>query len=350
MLKHIVLAASAALLAAPAFAQAVPLDVELEGIIDNWDNPTRTLTVMGMQVDVPSSVVLESPAATRAETGLNQNLWFRGATLPGRTRAGFMGGTAIVTGTFDATAGKIVATSIVMEPGENVALGAITANRCTNINCDAPGDYIRGNTKPGGGPGPAMIPIQDIRMAAKPVADEGGFALDFTNVSLAGLGYVAEDYCGTSPVSVGSPTGTVSELAFHYFLFNMTAPAPQLLLNKTIREIGIERAQCRVAKDFEVRGNVHTRVNPNGTRNDTIAPNNGVVQVQYTLNGVFNRANSAVAVVDAANPALGGYRVRFNVAGACPENIVVRWLPAANWANNLAYASMDPFAVDIRLD
>ena len=348
MLKHIIIAASAAFFAAPAFAQVV--DVELEGIIDNWENTTRTLTVMGMAVDVPASVTLESPAATRAETGLNQNLWFRGATLPGRTRAGFMGGTAIVTGTFDPAAGKILATDIVMEPGENVALGGITANRCTTINCDGAGDYIRGNTKPDGTPGPAMIPIQDIRMKAKPVGDEGGFALDFTNVNLTGLAYVTEGYYGTSPVSVGSPGGAVSELAFHYFLFSLAAPAPQLLLNKTIREVGIERAQCRVAKDFEVRGNVHTRVNPNGTRNDTITPASGVVQVQYTLNGVFNRANSAVAVVDAANPALGGYRVRFNVAGACPENIVVRWLPAANSANNLAYASTAPFAVDIRLD
>ena len=74
------------------------------------------------------------------------------------------------------------------------------------------------------------------------------------------------------------------------------------------------------------------------------------MQVQYTLNGVLNRANTAVAITDAANPAIGGYRVRFNVPGACPENILVRWLPAANSANTLAYASSDSFAVDIRLD
>ena len=74
------------------------------------------------------------------------------------------------------------------------------------------------------------------------------------------------------------------------------------------------------------------------------------MQAQYTLNGVLNRANSAVAITDAANPAIGGYRVRFNVPGACPENILVRWLPAANSANTLAYASSDSFAVDIRLD
>ncbi len=85
-------------------------------------------------------------------------------------------------------------------------------------------------------------------------------------------------------------------------------------------------------------------------RNETIAPNSGVVQVQYTLKSVLNPANGAVAITEAANPALGGYRVRFNVAGTCPENVVVRWLPAANSANNLAYASSDGFAVDVLFD
>ena len=74
------------------------------------------------------------------------------------------------------------------------------------------------------------------------------------------------------------------------------------------------------------------------------------MQVQYTLNGVLNRANSAVAITDAANPAIGCYRVRFNVPGACPENILVHWPPAANAANTLAYATSNNFAVDIRLD
>ena len=351
MLKHLVIAAAAALFAAPAFAQAP--DVELEGTVTLWDNPTRTLEVMGMQVHVPDTATVHSPSATRAETGLAPFAWFRGAAMPGRTQLGFMGGTAIVIGTWDAAAGRVVADDVTIEPGENVSLGVITSSLCTTRNCDGPGDYLRGNSKVGGLPGPAMVPIRDVRMPASPVGDEGGFPLNLAGANLNGLGYAAEGYYGNAAVSVGSSTGTVSERAFHYFLFNLLAPAPQLLLNKGDREVVISRAQCRVAKDFEVRGNVHTRINPSsptGARADTIAPNSGVVQVQYTLNGVLNRANSAVAITDAANPAIGGYRVRFNVPGACPENILVRWLPAANSANTLAYASSDSFAVDIRLD
>lgn len=350
MLKYALLAAAAAVFAAPALAQA---DVELEGTIDSYDHPTRTLVVMGMQVEIPTTASVHSPAADRADTGLNLNQFLKGTQLPGRARMGFLGGTAIVVGTFDRAAGKVIADDISVEPGENVSLGEITSAFCTSINCDAPGDYIRGNTKVGGAPGPAIIPIRDVRMPASPVGDEGGFALNLTGQTLTGLGYVAEGYYGTSPVSVGSSAGTVSEEAFHYFLFNLTAPAPQLILHKDIREVGIERAQCRVAKDFEVRGNVHTRINPTsptGVRADTIAPNSGVLQLQYTLNGVLNRANSAVATPDAANNALGGYRIRFNIAGACPENITVRWLPAANSANGQAYASYENFPVDIRLD
>ena len=351
MLKHIILAASAAFFAAPAFAQAP--DIELEGTIQSWNTASRTLEVMGMQVYVPDTANVHSPVTSRAETGLSAQAWFKGVALPGRNQLGFMQGTAIVIGTWDAAAGRVVADEVTVEPGENVSLGVITSGFCTTINCDGPDDYLRGNSKVGGGPGPAMLPIRDVRMAAGPVGDEGGFPLNLTGADMNGLGYVAEGYYGNAAISANASGGAVSEKAFHYFLFNLLAPAPQLLLNKADREVVISRAQCRVAKDFEVRGNVHTRVNPTsptGARADTIAPNSGVVQVQFTLNGVLNRANSAVAITDAANPALGGYHVRFNVAGACPENILVRWLPTANSANNLAYASSASFAVDVRLD
>lgn len=350
MFKYAILAASAALFAAPAFAQVVPADVELEGQVLSWNNTTRILNVMGMQVYVPTTATTQSPAATRVGSGLNWNQWFRGAIFPGRTQVGFMGGTAIVIGTFDAATNRIIADDVTIEPSENVSLGVITSSLCTTTRCDGPSDYLRGNTAPGGGPGPAMLRITDVRMPAGEIADEGGFALNLAGVDLAGVGYGAEGYYGNVAVATNSAAGPVSERAFHYFKFDLLTPQPQLLQNKTIREVSIERAQCRVANDFEVRGSVHSRVNPNGTVNDTVRPNNGVVQVQYTLNGVLNRANSAVAVPIGVNSPIGGYRVRFNLAGACPENIVVRWLPAANSVNTLAYASTPNFPVDIRLD
>lgn len=355
MLKHIVLAASAAFFAAPALAQAP--GVELEGTTTNWDNASRTLEVMGMQVYVPDTAVVHSPVTSRADTGLNANQWFRGASLPGRNPAGFMQGTAIVVGVWDAAAGRIVADDVAVEPAENVALGVITGSFCTTANCDGAGDYLRGASKVGGGPGPAMVPIRDVRMAAGPIGDEGGFALNLAGVNLNGLEYVAEGYYGDIAVPTGSSTGTVSERAFHYFNFDLAAVSPQFLVNKTAREVSVGRADCRVGTDFEVRGFNHSRVSATGAYADTVRPNNGVIQVQYTLNGVLVRQSAASTAIAAppvaaaaANSPVGRYRVRFNVAGACPANINVYWLPAANSPISAAYASVLDAEVDIRLD
>lgn len=351
MIKHLLLAATAMVCtAAPALAQAVPADIELEGIVLSWDGNTRILDVMGNQVFVPATATTSSPAATRGETGLSFTQWFRGLQFPGRGQVGFMGGTAIVTGTYDFTTNRIVADDVVIEPGENVSLGVITSSFCTTVRCDGPGDYLRGNTSVTGDPGPAMLRLTDPRMPAGEIGDEGGFALSLAGVNLNGFGYVAEGYYGSNAVPTNSSTGPVSQRAFHYFKLDLLTPHPELLQNKTIREAAIERAQCRVAKDFEVRGSIHSRVNPDGTINDTITPANGVVQVQYTLNGVLNRANSAVATPIAAGSPIGGYRVRFNVAGACPSNVTVRWLPLVGSNNANAYASAVNFPVDVRLD
>lgn len=336
--------------AAPAFAQAVPADVELEGVVLSWDGNTRILDVMGNQVYVPPTATTATPAATRGSTGLSFTQWFRGLQFPGRGQVGFMGGTAIVIGTFDSVTNRIIADDIAIEPGETVSLGMITSSFCTTVRCDGPGDWIRGNTDVAGNPGPAMLRLTDPRMPAGEIGDESGFPLSLAGVNLAGVGYVAEGYYGDKAVATNSSTGSQLQRAFHYFKFNLLTPQPQLLQNKNSREVAIERAQCRVAKDFEVRGGVHTRVNADGTLNDTITPASGVVQVQYTLNGVLNRANSAVAVPIGVGSPIGNYRVRFNIAGACPSNVTVRWLPLAGSNNANAYASQVNFPVDVRLN
>lgn len=356
MFKHIFLAAAAVVFSAPALAQAVPIDVELEGIIEDYDHPTRTLTVMGMKVEITNTTVLQSPTTTRAATGLGINAWMKGVRFRGLARNGFLDGTAIVIGTWDEALRKIVATEVTMEPGENVNLSIITNNYCSNANCDASGNYLRAATKADGTYGPAMTPIRDPRLAAGTINDESGFAISLAGVNLAGRPFAAEGYYGPVEVTVTNPyasstgTGTVVEKAFHYFIFDLVGYFPDLLVTKDALEVNAFRAQCRVGKDFEVRGHVHTTVSPTGAQVGTIGPAAGVVQVQYPVNGVLQRFSAAATAVDVGSP-IGEYRIRFTPPGnTCPETIDVRWLPAANSANGAAYASTLAYPVEIRAD
>lgn len=352
MLKHVILAAAAVVFAAPALAQAAPIGVELEGEIGAFENTTNTLFVMGMAVQITNATVLQTPTTTRASTTLGIGPFIRGATLPGRSVGGFIKGTAIVIGSWDAAAQRIVADEVTMEPSENVALGVITAASCTTANCDGATDYVRGNTKGNGDPGPAMLPIRDQRLAAGSVGDESGFAISLAGMNLTGIPYAAEGYYGDTAVSVpGSTAGsTVAERSFHYFLFDLVGYFPELLRNKATREVNAFRAQCRAGKDFEVRGHNHTLITSTGGQQGTIAPTAGVISVQYTVNGVAQRFNAAATAVDVGSP-VGIYRVRFTPPGnTCPDTINVRWLPAANSVNTAAYASTLDYPVEIRLD
>lgn len=352
MFKHIILAAAAVFFSAPALAQAAPIAVELEGIIEDYDHPTRTLMVMGMKVEITDTTVLKSPTTTRAATGLGINPWMKGVRFKGRVRNGFLDGTAIVIGTWDAANRKIVATEVTMEPGENVNLSVITGSFCSNANCDAQGNYMRSATRADGTDGPIMLPIPDPRLAAGTINDESGFAISLAGVNLNGRPFAAEGYYGSVAIAVPSVTGTgtVMEKAFHYFLFDLVGYFPDLLITKNAREVNAFRAQCRVGKDFEVRGHNHTLVTATGVQQGTIAPTNGVISVQYTVNGVAQRFNAAATAVDVGSP-IGIYRVRFTPPGnTCPETINVRWLPAANSVNTAAYASTLDYPVEIRAD
>lgn len=346
MFKKCLLAASVALTAAPAFAQAVPTDVELEGLIQNWDNPSRTLTVMGMQVYVPPTTTMATPAATREESGVGLNPWWKGLNLPGRNRPGMMGGTAIVIGQWDAQAGRIVAEDIAAEPGENVILGTLTSSWCSATNCDGAVDYVRAHTAPGGGPGTAMIPIRDPRMPAGPVRDEAGFPLNLTGLNLAGQFFAAEGYYGDIPVTVqtGTTGQTVQERAFHYFIFDLATVTPQLYLNKSTREVSVLRTRCTLGDRFESIGYVHTTMNDGGVDNDPINPTSGVISIQYTnANGQLVRVNGGAPT--ALQGPVGQFRVRFDT-NFCPETYTVRWLPNANSVDSAAYASLTGIGMD----
>ena len=364
MLKYAVLASTALMLAAPAFAQAVPVVVELEGVLESYDHPSRTLTVMGMQVEVPSTATIHSPTSTRLDSGLaNNNQWFKGAKFDGRRQAGFLGGTAIVIGTWDDVNKRIVAQDVFAEPTENVILGVVTKFSCSNAACDGATDYIRGNSAPGSTvgtfvAGPAMLPVKDVRMPAQPIKDEGGFEVDLTGANLTGIPFAAEGYYGDIEVNVPNGTSpTVSEKAFHYFIWDIADLAPQLLktrsdlpvadVNGPKYEVAALRSDCVVGDSMEVRGNVHGLVsNAGALRGDSIAPNNGVVEVQFNQGGTLVRRSGALTLLDIGSP-YAGFRIRFNTP-VCPSTVNVRWLPAANAANGTARASQLNVPVEIR--
>lgn len=355
MFKYAVVASTALLFAAPAFAQAVPVVVELEGQLEAYDHPTRTMTVMGMQVEVLNTTAMHSPTATRQDTGLNNNQWFKGAKFAGRREAGFLGGTAIVIGVWDEVNQRIVAQDIFSEPAENVVLGVVTDHSCSTTNCDGPTDFIRGNSGVGGAPGLAMIPIQDSRIPAQTIKDEGGFELNLAGANLNGIPFAAEGYYAdinmTVPNGANPPT---SEKPLNYFIWDVADLAPQLLLRRgTVaeggaREIAALRTDCRVGSQFEVRGNVHSLVTQSGILNDTVQPTTGVVEVQFNQGGTLVRRSGTLTQLDVGSP-YAGFRIRFDTP-VCPSTVNVRWLPAANAANATAFASQIGVPVEIRED
>lgn len=362
MLKLAALASTAMLLAAPAFAQAVPVVVELEGVFEDYDHPSRTMTVMGMQVEVLNTTTMTSPTADRRDTGLNNNQWFKGEKFDGRRERGFLGGTAIVIGTWDDINQRIVAQEVFNEPSENVILGVITEFSCSNAACNGADDYIRGNSGPGSAPGafkagPAMIPVTDVRMEAQPIKDEGGFELNLEGADLTGLPFAAEGYYGDIPPANGVPNGTgprLQESAFHYFIWDIADLAPQLLRFRGSiaeggkREIAALRTDCRVGDEMEVRGNVHSLVTQTGILNDTVQPTTGVVEVQFNQGGTLVRRAGTLTQLDVGSP-YAGFRIRFDTP-VCPSQVNVRWLPAANAPNGQAFASETGVAVEIRAD
>lgn len=362
MFKYAALATTAMLAATPALAQIAsppPGVVELEGRLEAYDHPTRMMTVMGMQVEVLNTTTMSSPTTTRTDAGLNNNQWFKGTRFAGRREAGFLGGTAIVTGIWDDINKRVVAQDVFTEPAENVVLGVVTGFSCSNANCNGPNDFIRGNSAPGSTPGvvipgPAMIPITDPRIPAQTVKDEAGFELDLTGADLTGLPFGAEGYYGDIAVPVPNGSGgTVSQNALHYFIWDIADLAPTLLLNKTQREIVALRTDCREGDSFEMRGNVHTRVTPTGFINDTITPNSGTIVVRWLQDGVEVRRTATPTELDLGSP-YGGFRVRFDIP-VCPTEVDVWWManattPVGGVNENTRYARDLDVPVEIRAD
>jgi hypothetical protein len=121
-LPHVFAAAAVALtlVAVPAQTPAqVPADAfSLEGNLNAVDVGERTLSVMGIVVEVPLDALVATPAGPIAFADL------LGPALPGRPDAGFLNGTAKVDGIIDGH--RFLASTAIIEPAENLLLGAVS--------------------------------------------------------------------------------------------------------------------------------------------------------------------------------------------------------------------------------
>ncbi len=260
----------------------------LEGPIQRIVPENRAMVVMGITVHVPPGIPITTPTANLTElagAGNPVELMLSN-NFPGRTEAGFLGGTAIVNGTM-LPSGNMRATDIFVEPSENVLIGAITQSDCTNAACARAGDEFRILKT-------WVRPITDPRMRFS-IVNEFGFPVNLTGANLVGAAAAAEGYF-------------VPPRTFRYFLLEVTG-AP--LSNPNTTEISIQRAQCREDSEdgirLDVLGATHT-------------PAAGTVTI---TNGATNFGTVNTISAGAGSP-FGTYtfRLRDNPAfNACPENV-----------------------------
>ena len=370
--KALLSAAAAAALACVGVTAQAQVLVEIEGTLSAF-TPTpgstteeATLTVMNNTVVVDKDTAFVTPTANRQDlfvqrvngpgTAFVRNAaggrytvanWVRGDSFAGRTQRGLLGGTVIVTGTVDPTTGVITAEEVFSDVAENVILGAVYENQCSNPACNADGDYIRGN----GPEGPLFVPNKDLRLPAGPITDAGLFKLDLQGKDL-GINsatpatFGGEGYFSQRPVALSSglpddpATLTTDESKLKegivYWAFELGENRPDLLLNKGIPEISALRIRCTEGGRLEVRGFVHAPVNADGTAplGGNFAPSTpnpttggqGRIRVVMNVNGVnttFLDEDGAPPVADL--PATYGvYRLRSDVT-QCGTEATVYW-------------------------
>jgi hypothetical protein len=267
------LATSALALAAPSTASAQAV-LEVEGTLRNLvsDGAGGAIaTVMGVQVAIPAGTPVSTPTAS-----LTVDQLLDPTLLPGRDQPGFLGGTAIITGTSDLVNGAVAA-DVFVEPSENVVLGLIT------------GTFQIENMP--------FSMLQDPRMPALPIMNVFGFEIDPASLT-AGTPAAAEGYY------------SALDQSFHAFIIETEGGT---LLNAGVTEVSILRAQCRNRNggeiELEVRGSTHD-------------PATG--QVAFTNTAGTVSYGSAAVVQDAEDPTFGSYvfRIRRTGLGACPSQVV----------------------------
>ncbi len=354
-------AAAAAAMSGVCATASAQILVEIEGPMSAYvatTGNTGTMTVMNNKIAVDANTVFASPTETRAdlfarrlpgggrelnEAGAVYNVsnWMRGDMFDGRRQRGFIGATVIVTGTVDPVTGVVTAQEVFSDISENVVLGAVYENLCTNAACNDPGNFIRGN-----GPlGPAFVPNADKRLPALPITDAGLFELNlaFKNLGVSSgiiTSFGGEGYFTQDPV----PVGDGAEQAIVYYAFELGENRPDLLATPGIPEISTLRVRCTEGSRLEVRGFVHAPTDATGapTGGAGMPQSGGVgrIRATMTVNGTtltFLDEDNAPPVADV--PATYGvYQLRQDVA-ACGDSVNVFWDPpggvGAPWASAL---------------
>ncbi|MFN3312447.1 MAG: hypothetical protein ACK46Q_03135 [Hyphomonas sp.] len=336
--KVIMAAASAAALGGmclTANAQIVPLEIEgpMSGITVTSPE-TGFITAMGQDIYYDENTAFVTPTSDKTQTRrtnangvltnrpLTATLWLRGDNFEGRNRPGFLNGTVTVTGFWDPAlngTGGIYAEEIFSDISENVILGVITENLCTNPTCTDPDNFIRGN---GSVP---FVENKDQRLPSQAIVDAGLFELDLTGANLVGNTFGGEGYYSDAAVH---PRSAPTERALVYWDFELGEYRPDLLLRANQHEVSVLRIRCNVGDRLEVRGWVHRPIN------STLNPAAGIIRATMKFP---NRTDVVVSggtpVADAASPRYAGYTMRADVP-ACADDVFVEWV-----VNGLTVAS-----------
>ncbi len=303
LIKSTLAAAALLLSGINATAQTIPASIEgsISAVSSNVDGSV-SMTVMGMNVTVPVGTVVTTPSATLTFAQLLDV-----APLPNRTQAGFIGGTAIISGNVAAN-GIITATDVFVEPSENVVLGIVTAN--TN------GALFINNVR--------IVLLNDARIPANPVQDVNGIAIIPASIPV-GTGASAEGYFANG--------------VFNAFLVEAEQgtpvnAAPQVTIT---RALGRERTpNNRRGDEIEIRGSCTTLHAPTATTQSiTVYRIDGTVQ---TLLG------TGTAIVDPLIPGVATFTFRTTTAptnnailGVCPSTVKV--VNTSAGANNASTTS-----------
>jgi len=268
-----ILSGAAALGLSTSVLAQVPIPGGTEGaisaIVDNG-NGTATLTVMGMTAILPGTATISSPSKTLTLAEVLDT-----TPLPGRTEAGWIGGTAKGTGTVSAD-GVITYTELVLEPAENVVLGVITGKQPLTVN---------------------HMPVEllnDPRIPASTV-NELGFEIDLA-VATVGQAVTIEGYYAGG--------------VFRAFLVEVTgAPA----LNPALQVTSL-RAQGRPAKgELEIQGSL------SGIATGAVAPT-----VRFSNESTGVTIGQVVVVIDPLAPTTASFRYRGRGLPAAQVPAVVR--------------------------
>lgn len=246
----------------------------ISAIVDNG-NGTATLTVMGMTAILPGTATISSPSKTLTLAEV-----LDATPLPGRTEAGWIGGTAKGTGTVSAE-GVITYSELTLEPAENVVLGVITELNPTAEN------QLSVNKMP-------VRLLTDSRIPASTV-NELGFEIDLAQATV-GQAVAVEGYYASG--------------VFHAFRVEVTgAPA----LNPALQVTSL-RAQGRPSKgELEIQGSL------SGIATGAVAP---TVRFSNASTGVT--IGQVVVLLDPLAPGTASFRYRGRGLTAAQVPAVVR--------------------------